>query len=199
MHHGWGANGLCGLQVTGRFLQAGLCCKFSLPRRLLPSEVVSERSPAFWVTVRGCQDEWWVGWTQLLLPACGIPEDVKRLCCGDVGIRNEVQTGVTKRGLLRWHYEKCLELVGYCSRTAVDVRIIHPAHVDLPYYYCLLLTAIKFLFLKRTLVPRCPHICHLILSSYQVADIYRRGSGLFRGATGLLLKCIVCQAQLKVN
>lgn len=31
--YGWDANGFCGLQVTGRFLQAGLCCKSSL---LLP-------------------------------------------------------------------------------------------------------------------------------------------------------------------
>lgn len=38
-HYGWEANGFCGLQVTGRFLQAGLCCKSSLLLSLLDQRI----------------------------------------------------------------------------------------------------------------------------------------------------------------
>lgn len=35
---------------------------------------------------------------------------------------------------VRTPYKKCLELSGYYSQTAVDMRIIHPTHIDLPCY-----------------------------------------------------------------
>lgn len=57
------------------------------------------------------------------------------------------------------------------SRATVDVRVIHPTHVDLPYDDCLLFTAIMSCSSKG--LAQCPQISHRILSSYQVAGIFR--------------------------
>lgn len=35
---------------------------------------------------------------------------------------------------VRTLYKKCLELSGYYSKTAVDMSIIQPTHIDLPSY-----------------------------------------------------------------
>lgn len=167
------------------FVVNSVCCAASFPRRWFPSD---HRLLELW---RGAPT-WVMGWpnTAVAPVVWNSRGRIKRDCAlekWDLEMRLNLGN---KAGTLVRHRKNCVELAcrwlfqncGGCENSSSDT-----------YRSSLLLLFIinssYVLSLQRTLVPQCPHICHLILSSYQVADIYRGGGVPSWGATGLLLKC----------